>query len=367
MRRMEALALAAMLVTTGCIGAMAQGDPAKEHRSTADEEAYVQDPNAELVSVSGMEMNESWDEGEDHDGSWWSANVSLQDERIGDGGAPVWTYEYQTDNETITVVVNEDGEIVHKEREEGADEDAAAIEDWQVSSIEAVDIIQDNNDSWTVGDDGMAFYNLERDDEDADPVWTMAELVEDEGFMWARVNATTGAYLGAGTFDFDFGWSGSGNGSSGWGGGWSSGWSEENRSDGAYAEGGSFSGQVSVSDDTNEHAFSLAFDDHEDLRIQLRPESPGTGNLNVTVEGPEGQLGGIQTESQPGTDDDTYEKSWDDPAEGDYTITVQLADGVERSYTIHWCAHGESSGDEEASQACAQMSTRTEPGLAPLP
>lgn len=363
MRRMEALALAAMLVFIGCIGAMAQGDPAKEHRSTADQEAYVEDESAELVSVNGMEMNESWNKDDDRRrGQWWGSNVSVYDDRIGDGGAPVWTYEYRTDNATITVVVNEDGEVVHKERDEEVDEDNAPIEDWRVSSIEAVDIIQENNDTWTVSDDGMAFYNLERENETGDPIWRMVELVEDAGFMWARVNATTGEYLGAGTFDFG-GWAWNGNAS--WGSGWGSGWGDDDRSAEAHQEGGSFSDQVTVNDDTNQHPFSIAFDDHEHLSVQVRPESPGAGSLNVTVEGPEGELGSIQTET--GTGSEMYERTWDDPAEGDYTITAALTDGVERRYTIHWCAHGEDADDEEARQACAQMTTRTEPGLAGLP
>lgn len=330
--------MAACLVLAGCIGAMAQGAPAKEHRARADEEANAADPDAQLLTVSAMEANESWSEngaGQDE----WSENVSTYEDRIGDGGAPFWAYTYRLPNATLEIVVDEEGDVVDKERSEDVDRDEPAIEDWQISSIEAVDIVQDNEEKWTVDDEGMAFYHLERDDETSDPVWSMAEFVEDHGLVWARVNATNGEFLGSGTFDFSFDWSWNMGSNGSWGGGWGSGSSDSGSDDGPSQDGGSFQGSLSVTDPSAEHSFEISQRDHPELGVELTLDDPATSTVTATVENPAGEeLGTVEASA----DDPASESWWDEPTVGEYTITVELQEGASQDYTINWCAEGES-------------------------
>jgi hypothetical protein len=328
MRRLGAAIVAAALAFAGCIGAAAQGAPAMEHRSTADEQAYAEHEDAELLGVNAAEANESWSDR----GDGWSPNASMQEDRIGDGGAPFWVYEYRLPNATLQVVVDEDGEVVAKERDDDVDEDQPAITDWEISSIEAVDIVQENTDAWTVDDDGMAFYHLEREEAEKDPIWSMAQFRED-GLQWARVNATTGEFLGSGSMDGgDGGWSGWG----GWGGGWGSG-SGNASSDDPYPEGDSFQGTVSVSEPTAEHTCEVEQPDHPELGVELTLDDPATSTVTATVEGPSEELGTIEATA----DEPAAAEWWDDPSPGDYTVTVELQEGAAQDYTITWCAEGE--------------------------
>lgn len=347
MQRLGLWLVTACLIAAGCIGAVAQGTPAMEHRTTADEQAYATSENAELVGVHGAEANATWNDRDDM--QEWTGNVSIHSDRIGDGAAALWVYEYRTSNATIEVLVNEEGEVVRTDRDDDVDEDAQAVEDWEVSSIEAVEIVQDHDDNWTIDDDGMAFYNLEHEDEAGDPVWSMVEFHDETGVIWARVNAATGAFLDAGTFTSDFGsgWSGVGS----WGDGAEDGGSEE-----PYQEGGSFSDSVSAADDTNEHTFELDHD-HPELAARLALEEPATGTVQATITGPEGsEVGTLEA----GPDDPEAADAFSQVMDGEHTVTVELTDGLDQSYTLDWCADGQETGDEDAEAACERVEEANE-------
>jgi hypothetical protein len=334
MRRTTILALTACLLATGCIGAVAQGTPAKEHRGTADDEAYAVDDGAELIEVSGVEASESWS-GEEGRQSGWSDNRSIQDDRVGDGSPPLWVYEYRTDNATVEVVVDRDGEVVAVDREDEVDEDEPAIDDWEISSLDAVEIVQENNGSWAIDDEGMAVYDLDRDNATADPVWTLVQMDEDDGFLWARVNATNGEYLGSGSFDSDWsmdGWNGSWSGNGSWNGSWSSG------DESPYQEGGSFGGNLTVAEPSETHTFEVKQRGHPELGVELTLDQPATSTVTATIEGPTTELGTLKATA----DDSGAVDWWDRPRAGDYTVTVELQDGAAQTYDIQWCAEGES-------------------------
>lgn len=352
MRRLGALLVAAALALTGCIGAMAQGTPAMEHRERADQQATEAYPGAELVAVNAFESNESMDDKEE---AGFQPGYPVQDDTIGDGGPPAWIYEYRIDNQTgYNVVVDEDGEVLSTERDDDVDEDRSPVEDWQITSTEAVEIVRDNNDTWTVDDDGVAFYHLSRDNVTSDPVWSMGESHEEHGFLFARVNAASGEFLGveslAMDFGFGFGWSGWG-GWGGWSNGWGSGWDDGENESPPPQQGGSFSGTVTVAEGTSEHEFRVDTDEHPELGLALSLEEPATGSVEVTLEGPEGELGSLAAGPQ-GTD--TME-TWDEPEEGSYVAVAELADGVDQAYELHWCAVGQPEGDQQASQACDEV------------
>lgn len=349
--------MSAALALTGCIGALAQGTPAMEHRERADQQAHDAFPGADLVTVNAFEANASISDDEDVENRW---NHTVEDDAIGDGAAPAWVYEYRTGDQTgYNIVVDEDGEIVHTERDDDVDEGAAPIEDWQITSTEAVEIVRDENDTWTVDEDGVAFYHLSRENGTDDPIWVMGESHEQHGLLVASVNATTGEFLGIESLrmGFGFGWSGS----SGWGGGWSgwgsgsgSGWDDGNDDSPPPQEGGSFTGTVTLAEDTNEHAFAIDTDEHPELGLALSLQEPATGTVEVTLEGPDGELGSLEAGPQDTDDIET----WDAPEEGSYVTIAELADGVDQAYELHWCAVGQPEGDQQAQQACDSVYRR---------
>lgn len=351
MRKLGALLVCACLVSAGCIG-NARAGTAMETREEADEQAErFAGPDAELIEVTAAEMNTT--DLEDSESDTEDAMLSRTDERIGDGEAPAWMYTYQTSELTYRVTVAHDGTVLANETSNETDPDATPIGEWSVSSEEAAEIVDENNDTWTTDADGFGFYALERDNETEDPIWGLAQFTPDHAIL-AAVNASTGEFLGAHPFslDFDFGWSWSWGWGGGWGGGWSGGygWSDGSSEDAPPQEGGTFEDRVTLADDTHEHEFEIEAPGHPRLGVGFQPQAPGAGDLNVTVEGPDGELGSF--ESATSTGPESHGKWWGSPEAGDYTITVELTDGAERGYTIDWCAEGEQGNDQEAREAC---------------
>jgi hypothetical protein len=320
-----------------------------EHREVADERVHRLGSDAELVGVLGAEANESWSEEGPTPG--WAANVSMQDDRVGDGGSPFWVYEYRTAEANYDVVVAENGTVVEIDEDE-RDPNETAIDDWEISSVEAAEIVAEHNESWKVRGVGMAAYHLDQDNETSDPTWSLAQIHEDAAIV-AKVDATTGEFLGAHPFGAAVGWAigwGAGWGAawgSGWSGGWGGGWGTGSQA--PPQEGGSFSDSLTVAEPTSEHDFTIAHADHPRLGVALELEEPVTGTVEVTVEGPEGELGSLEANSGSPTSVET----WDRAVEGSHTARAELADGVDQGYTVHWCAYGqEEHDDEEAEEAC---------------
>lgn len=348
----RALLVAAILLTVGCIGAVAEGTPAMEHRDTADERAQEIDAEGELLSVNAFETNQTPEDVPQNPQGPSPADV-VHDDRIGDGGPPAWVYEYRLDNATLDVIVSDDGTVLHEERDDDVEEDAVPLGDWEVTSVEAVDIVQDNNASWTISEEGMAFYHLSREDDEeteevGDPIWRMGRVSMDSGLMVASVNAMTGEFLGAESVDFggtipsfSFGSGGSGDG------------------DGSPPqEGNTFSGTVGIVEDTSEHSFEIGLEEHPSLGVGIVLDDAGAGTVQATIEGPDGDLGTLEVDS----DDPIDSQRWAEPTTGEYTITVELQDGVEEDYGVAWCAEGAFEGDEDAQQACERIEQAEQAG-----
>jgi hypothetical protein len=337
MHRVEAILAAACLLAAGCIGTVSAD--AMDTRDQADERAQEVAPDAELLSVNALEVNET--PGERNGESFGPS--TFVDDRIGDGSPAAWVYEYRTDNGSLDVTVNADGEIVRVDRSETPQANQTALGDWSVSSTEAVEIVQENNATWTVDDEGAAFYNLERDDPGEDPIWSVGQSVQD-GFLGARVNAETGAFLGANEFDSNFSigpvFGGDGGGE---------------RPDQPPRRGDTYEGSVSAAETTEEHEFALG-NGHDELGVRLALDGQSAGSLTATVEGPQGELGTLSVGADSAEDADT----WEDIGEGEYTITVEYDAGVQPSYTGDWCAEGFSTGDTSTEEACDRVEDATD-------
>lgn len=340
LQRLGAVLICASLLTAGCIGSV-QAGTAQDELDTADQQAQsFAGPDADLVGIIGFESNDTDDEPDD-DNDPHDAASALEDEELGDGEAPAWVYTYQTSNLTYRVTVTDDGEVIANETEDEVEDDRHPIESWSLTSQEAADTVAENNNSWQVGGEGSGFYGLNKEEADGDPVWTLVQFQKD-GIVVARVNAETGEYLGARGADFGSGFD--------FGDGFYGSDDAEEVDEDPEREGGTFADTVTAAQDTNEHEFEIQQDGHPELGVQLRTEGPTSGTVNVTVEGPNGTLGGFESSSGTGTQ--IQEKRFSNPLAGDYTVTVQLTDGAERDYTLHWCADGEPSGDDEVEEAC---------------
>lgn len=353
MRRLGALLLCAALLTAGCIGTVEAGT-AKEHRSTADERAErFAGPDAELISVAGFETNVT-DEGyyADERDDPEDAAKGPSDDTIGDGEAPAWVYTYQTSNMTYRVTVADNGTVIANETEDDVDEDAVPIGEWEVTSEEAADIVADNNDGWTTSEDGFGFYALARENETSDPIWTLGQFLPDDGFVVARVNASTGEYLGTYSmdfdvdFDFDFDYD--------YDGAYGSGYDYEygEASESPPQEGGGFSGTLTATEPTDEESFEVDHEDHPELvaRLSLDGQSAAS-EVEATIETPDGEERSLTVTGSEGAG----ELSIDAPDDGDYAVTLELTQGVSQDYTFTWCAEGDSTGDGDAESACQRV------------
>lgn len=357
MRRLGALLLCAALLTAGCIGTVEAGT-AKEHRSTADERAdRFAGPDAELISVTGFETNvtdEGWyaDERDDPE----DAAKGPADDTIGDGEAPAWVYTYQTSNLTYQVTVAQNGTVIANETEDDVDEDAVPIGEWEVTSDEAADIVADNNDGWTTSEDGFGVYALARENETTDPIWNLGQFIPEEGAVFARVNATTGEYLGTYEldFDFDFDFDYNYSGDYGYGGGYGGDYDYGSGADGEEPpeEGGSFSGTLTATDSSNEESLELDASGHDELvaLVELDGQSAGS-SVDVTISSPSGDQRRVTVSGMDGS----RRVEIGEPAKGVYDVTLELTQGVTQNYTFTWCAEGHPTGDDAADDACERI------------
>lgn len=362
MRRLGALLLCAALLTAGCIGTVEAGT-AKEHRSTADERAErFAGPDAELISVAGFETNVT-DEGyyQDERDDPEDAAKGPADDTIGDGEAPAWVYTYQTSNLTYRVTVAQNGTVIANETEDDVDEDAVPIGEWEVTSDEAADIVADNNDSWTTSEDGFGFYALARENEATDPIWNLGQFIPEEGVVFARVNATTGEYLGA--HDLDFGFDFNYEYDYGYGSGYEYDYEYGEESEGPPQEGGGFSGTLTATDPTDEESFEVDHEDHPEMVARLTLDGQSAGStVQATIETPDGEERELTVTGSEGSRSLTI----DAPAEGDYDVTLELAQGVTQDYTFTWCAEGASTGDGDAESACERVEEGPSSAVGPL-
>lgn len=365
MRRHGAILLALALVTAGCLNILRDRATAMELSNEADEAAEAWDDEAQLVAVIGLELNDTaieepdgeadGDDAEDENQTGDDDNATSDeednrteeddeddpfdrlarypDDELQDGQAPAWGYVYQAGNRTYAVAIGANGTVLAEETDED-DDPETPVEGWEVDSDEAAEIIAENNDTWAnAGDDGGVWYALAQDepeddpeeDPEHDPMWIVGLSLPGEAPILYRVNATTGEYLGASTFtipDFDVG----GFGSSGAG----------TRGETVPEESGSFDGTLTATDATAEHTFEVDHPDHPELGVELSLDPPATGTVTATIEGPNGTLGTLEASPQ----DRAVEAWWEAPSPGEYTVTLELTQGVTQDYTLTWCAKG---------------------------
>lgn len=348
MRKIVVLLIVAALGAAGCIGTVEAQSSTMELREKADEQAAAWDEDAQLVGVFGLEMAQP--EGpEDDDGNESSANGTAEaedaeadeeqdpfdqvartaDEELKDGQAPAWLYSYQAGNRSYHVAIAANGTILAEETERDDDRETP-IEDWEVDSDEAADVVAENNETWSRTDDARSvMYGLGQNGTEEDPVWFIVLFPGDAAPIVYTVNATTGEYLGAHSIQipsFDVGFGGGFDGDDG--------------GDGVPEEGGSDDGSVSLAQPTAEHTFEVEQDGHPELGLELSLDDPATSSVTATIEGPDGTLGTIEADSM----EPAAEGWWADPQPGEYTVTVELQEGATQDYAITWCAEGESYG-----------------------
>lgn len=340
MNRSWGVLLAVALALAGCVGPFDDGITAMDVREDANEEASEWNENATLVGVFGLEVSqrlfdmatrEAEEESDIH-------NVTYRaDESRGDGKTAAWVYEYVAANGTYTVVLADNGTVLHEEVDEDEPDEnftAEAIEGWEVDSDEAADIVAENNDTWERAEDAnITFYALEKDEDESDPTWALGFQAEGGTYIFA-VNATTGEYLGAFTFEgpsFDPGFGGDygGDGNGSYEGPYGPG-------DEPPKEGGSFSGRLTVTDPNQTHTFEVEASGHPELGVELTLDQPATSTVQATIEGPNGTLGTLEADGM----DRAVEGWWEEPMTGTYTVTLELTQGAAQDYQLAWCAEG---------------------------
>lgn len=345
MRRLGALLVCLAMATACCIGT-AQGSTAMENRDTADEQAdRFAGPGAELVSVAGFEVNTS--AASNDRSNPYSAAQSYPDDSFGDGEAMAWVYSYRMDNTTYRVTVAHNGTVLANTTDDDVDEDQHPIEDWSVDSEEAADIVEENNDTWSTEGHGFGIYFLSKENATGDPIWNLGQLTEN-GFLFARVNASTGEYLGAHTFDFDFGAGFMGGYGGDYGGPYWDGSDGDGPDREPPREQGSFEGTVSATSTVNEHVFRLEHEDHDELAIQLDLDQPATGTVSATLYRDDEQVTAVSASPT----DTSNRADVDDPEMGDYRVEIELQGGTSQDYTLYWCAPGPAR--EDPNPACLE-------------
>jgi hypothetical protein len=350
--------LAAVLVAaglSGCVSAVAETSTGMEQHDPADQRAQAWDADAELVRVAGGEHAGAWD------GHGSNSSFEGQAGEVGDGNAPAWAYTYETDERALHVVVDANGTVVNAT--EAEHRNRTPVTGWNVDSTEAVETVREHHEGWAEADPDLAFYGLWQNGTDEDPVWGIGALDEDR-FLFATVNATTGEYLGGHAFGYgDWGagwgswggwsssgsccgsWNGSGNDSWGPNGAWS------DTEDHPPRESGTLEGEVSALDPEAEHRFALGHGEHETLRVVLELDDPQAGSLEAEVAGPDAERTLTADPLDP-----RDEAQLDDPQAGAYTVDVELEAGATQGYTLHWCAPGTDEGDPR-NPACPRVGT----------
>lgn len=306
-----AWSLALLVALAGCIGALGDSSTGMSLNEDANEQAQAWDEDATLVGVSGAETEANTTPPEDQ------AAYNASEGEIGDGQAPAWNYTYENDEEALSLLVAANGTVI--DRETHRHHDRTPITGWEIDSTEAIEALEDANETWANATPHTAFYGLSQNSTSPDPFWGVMILEEDAPALLGLVNATTGDVLEVSTFEFDLNFT----------------MDPIFGADAPDPEHGSFDGTLTLPEPQAEHAFQIHEDGHEELAVVLQLEDPAASTVAATLEGPNGTTGSLQ--ANPASSDD--EITWDEPAPGSYEVHLEMEQGLTQDYRLEWCAH----------------------------
>ncbi len=181
------------------------------HRNAAEAAAGDLDDSAELVGIVGAEWaNETFSDEFTSDSPEMAALDRGADATPGDGRALAWGYLFATDGDPILVAVSSGGSVLSVDR---IDPDSDAAESYgggvigavSIDSDDAASIVRDNHDRFAdvaEAEDVVVVMALTHSQDDGNTYWVFTAFRDnDEDFVFALVNAESGAYT-----DFDSFW-----------------------------------------------------------------------------------------------------------------------------------------------------------------
>ncbi|PSG97828.1 hypothetical protein BRD56_03570 [Thermoplasmatales archaeon SW_10_69_26] len=167
---------------------------AQDRLSNAESRAAEWSSDAEFIGTSITETTEGSAE------EWSSEAFDFQaDDNVGDGLSPQWTYTFEDgEGNLATVYMNVDGETHLEERQQDTFFMDAPVEDWSVSSADAVQAAVDADDEFASAlesEDVKVGYLLAQGG--GDKSWLLNAKTSDENVQM-KVDADTGEAQRAG-------------------------------------------------------------------------------------------------------------------------------------------------------------------------
>ncbi len=331
---MGVLGLVLLVALAGCIGALGADSTGMNFQDDADENAQSWDEGADLVGVVGAEHDTNGTPPAEQEA------YNASEGTVGDGQAPAWNYTYENDEQAFSVIVAANGTVLDQRTHQH--EDRTPITGWEIDSTDAIQALEDANETWANATPDTAAYTLSQNSTNEDPIWSMVIVEEDAPPLIGLVNATTGDVLDVYAFEFDFNFNFTMGPMFGPG------------PDAPPSEQGSFSGTLTLTEPEAEHALEVENAGHGELSVALHLEDPAASSVTGTLEGPNGTAAALEADAT----NPEHEITWDEPAPGPYEVRLEMEQGVTQDYRIEWCAHspswfsGFSPGPFGSSNAC---------------
>jgi hypothetical protein len=168
---------------TGSEDGMRAADGLDQARAIAED----WNSEAELVGASTRETTADSAEDWPEDGPDWQA-----DDEVGDGYAPQWVYTFEAGDDLLSVFVTDDGQTHEQERDEQTFIMQDPIEDWSITSADAVEAAREEHDGFasTLEEEGAEVDHLLAKGNDQ-KAWALIAHGED-GQVEVTVDAETG-------------------------------------------------------------------------------------------------------------------------------------------------------------------------------